>query len=85
MGDCVAQGPGIGVGVRGSRCVLCGVPKLPWPRDGYLLSQSRPPTLSGTQKPRLAADLADRLLIARLEIDSQAMSYVSDRLRLSQC
>lgn len=32
-----------------------------------------------TQKPlRLTADLSDRLLIARLEIDPQAMSYVRD-------
>lgn len=44
------------------------------------------PSLAVVQKPfRLTADLADRLLIARLEIDSQAMSCVFGHLRLSQC
>lgn len=32
---------------------------------------------------RLTADIADRLLIARLEIDSEAMSYVLNYLRSS--
>lgn len=60
------------------------ISKLLQSHDGYSLSIA--PALVAclaVRKPfRLTADLADRLLIARLEIDSQAMSYVSDHPHL---
>ena len=42
--------------------------------------------LAAIQKPfRMTADLADRLLVARLEINPQVVPCVLDNFPLSQC
>ena len=59
----------------GARCV-----SLPILRTDANFRARRSALLIAVKKPfRLTADLCDRLLIARLEIDSQAMSYVCYR------